>query len=154
MIGMMCHFQPAHPHPHQKAESLIDTFTARGSSAQLPPHTSHLQQQLRLHRNEARKVADATDQLFTRQELTSAKKRGRNTTAGGGWFNILDARTRRPSWGRISVSSPFPSPGSSPSSDPSPSSPAQPKHPRKWCSPDCSGAWEPSTHTYSAPPAG
>ena len=37
---------PAHPHPHQEAESLINTFTARDSSAQLPPHTRHLQQQL------------------------------------------------------------------------------------------------------------
>ena len=76
----------AHPHPHQEAERLVDSFTARGSSAQLPPDTRHRQQQLRPHRDEALREArvqpDVTDLLFTPQELSSAKKRGRDTAAG------------------------------------------------------------------------
>ena len=45
--------QPRPAYLHQEAESLINFFTAWGSSAQLPPYTRHLQQQLRLHQDEA-----------------------------------------------------------------------------------------------------
>ena len=76
----------AHPHPRQEAERLADVFTERGSSAQLPPHTRRLQQQLRPLRDEAvreaREEADATDRPFSLQELRRAKKRGRDTAPG------------------------------------------------------------------------
>ena len=76
----------AHPHPLQEAERLVDAFTSRGSSDQLPPRTRRLQQQLQLQRDEvvggAREEADATDHPFTPQELTRAKKRGRDTATG------------------------------------------------------------------------
>ena len=75
----------AHPRPQQEADRLVNCFTARSSSEQLPPHTRHLQQQLRPQRDEevreARDQPHATDQPFTFEELARAK-RGRDTAAG------------------------------------------------------------------------
>ncbi|XP_050704464.1 uncharacterized protein LOC126989887 [Eriocheir sinensis] len=75
----------AHPHPRQEAERLVDTFTTRASSDQLPARTRCLQEQLRPQREravtEASKEPDVTDIPFTQQELARAK-RGRDTAAG------------------------------------------------------------------------
>ncbi|KAG0713761.1 hypothetical protein GWK47_015507 [Chionoecetes opilio] len=85
----------AHLHPHREAERLIGVFTARGSSAQLPPRIRHLQQQLRQHRveavREAHREPDVADHLFTRQELSSARKKGRDTLqrTGGVTYSML-----------------------------------------------------------------
>ncbi|XP_050709221.1 uncharacterized protein LOC126994012 [Eriocheir sinensis] len=76
----------AHPQPIREAERLVDDFTSRGASTQLPPRTHRLQQRLRPNREEvtreACETADLTDQPFSLQELDRAQKRGRDTAAG------------------------------------------------------------------------
>ncbi|KAG0712309.1 hypothetical protein GWK47_018779 [Chionoecetes opilio] len=67
----------AHPHPHREAERLIGVFTARGSSAQLPPHTRHLQQQLRQYRVEAVREARGEPDVADTSLARNCRRRGK-----------------------------------------------------------------------------
>ena len=75
--------QPTHTRGRKRRGSWTPSPS---SSTQLPPRTRHLQQQLRLLRDEAVRYAcegpDAADVPFTLQELVRSRRRGRDTAPG------------------------------------------------------------------------
>lgn len=89
----------AHAQPMQEAERLVDAFTSRGASTQLPPCTHRLLQQLRTYHEEVTRKEcedpEVTDQLFSPQELARAQKKRARQGSWGERCGIIDAGSWR-----------------------------------------------------------